>query len=125
LGSDGAASQAISQEGTKVNGPSWTDVLVGISSAVAAVGIVGTLIAAVLTQREQARRLDHLEDLARREQAKRVTVRLDRNREWAKVSGDGNYRPRVATVHNGSDAPVHDVYLHWTDARTGEVPYAE
>lgn len=102
--------------------PTWTDVMVAVTSAVAAVGTLGTLAAAVVTQRAQAGRLDRLEHMQRMEQAKRVTVRLAHDREWPKVSGDGHYRTRVATVHNASDAPVHDLYLHWTDGRTGEVP---
>ncbi|WP_141777880.1 hypothetical protein [Phycicoccus sp. SLBN-51] len=105
--------------------PNWTEVLVAVTSAVAALGTVGTLIAAVITQREQARRLDHVENEQRTEQAKRVTVRLDHDREWPKVTHDGYYRTRVATVHNGSDAPLHDIYLHWTDGRTGEVPHTD
>lgn len=103
----------------------WLDTMGAVTSVIAALATVGTLVASVMTQREQARRLDKLEATERREQAKRVTVKVDRGRKWPKVDGEGVYETRVATVHNGSDAPVHDLYLHWMDEATGEVPHTE
>ena len=105
--------------------PNWTDALTAVTTAIAAAGTLGTLIFALRMQRQQSSRLSAIEKQSRREQAKRIAVFLDRDRAWPKVDGDGTYRTRVATIHNSSDAPIHDVYLHWTDGATGEVPHTE